>query len=90
VALEPENAAYLDSLGWVHFRLGDLDQAEFWLRRAVGLATQDGTVMSHLGEVLLNMGELDEARALLRNALLLGCEHPEHVRRLLDGIDDVD
>jgi len=88
VAVDPENSAYLDSLGWVHFRLGDLEQAEFWLRRAVDFTSQDGTVLSHLGEVLLNMGESDEARALLRNALLLGCEHPEHVQGLLDGLDD--
>lgn len=86
VTLEPENAAYLDSLGWVHYRLGDLDQAEYWLRRAVGLGGNDGTVLAHLGEVLLRKGQTEEARLLLRQALDAGCEHPEHVRELLDGI----
>jgi tetratricopeptide (TPR) repeat protein len=90
VSLDPENAAYLDSLGWVHYRLGDLDQAEYWLRRAVGLGGTDGTVLSHLGEVLLRKGELDDARLLLREALDTGCEHPEHVRELLDSLDDAD
>jgi Flp pilus assembly protein TadD len=90
VALEPENAAYLDSLGWVHFRLGDLERAEFWLRRAVEFTNQDGTVLSHLGEVLLIRGKETEARTMLRNALFLGCEHTDHVQALLDGIDDGD
>jgi tetratricopeptide (TPR) repeat protein len=88
VTAEPENAAYLDSLGWVYYRLGDLGQAEHWLRRAVALGGGDGTVLSHLGEVLLRKGAIEEARALLRQALAAECEHPEHVRELLDSLDD--
>jgi tetratricopeptide (TPR) repeat protein len=88
VALEPENPAYLDSLGWVHYRLGDLDQAEYWLRRAIGLGGTDGTVLSHLGEVLLRKGEIDEARLLLRQALDSGTDHPDHVRELLEELED--
>jgi Flp pilus assembly protein TadD len=88
VALEPENSAYLDSLGWVHYRLGDLDQAEYWLRRAVGFGDSDGTILSHLGEVLLRRGDSDEARRMLQHALDLGCEHPDHIRGLLAGDGD--
>ncbi len=53
VEVEPENPAYLDSLGWVHYRLGAFDQAEFWLRRAIELNEDDGTLLAHLGEVLV-------------------------------------
>ena len=88
VASEPENSAYLDSLGWIYYRLGDLGQAEYWLRRAIELGGTDGTVLSHLGEVLLRKGQADEARQLLRQALDAGCEHPEHVRELLDSLED--
>ena len=45
VAVDPENPAYLDSLGWVHYRLGDLQQAEYWLQRAVGFGGGDGTIL---------------------------------------------
>ena len=83
VAIEPENPAYLDSLGWVHYRLGDLDQAEYWLRRAVAFGGGDGTILAHLGEVLLERGDVDEARLLLQRALDAGCENPEHVQGLL-------
>jgi tetratricopeptide (TPR) repeat protein len=88
VTADPENAAYLDSLGWVHYRLGDLAQAEHWLRRAIAVGGTDGTVLSHLGEVLLRKGEVDEPGQLLRQALAAGCEHPEHVRELLGSLDD--
>ncbi len=83
VELEPGNDAYLDSLGWVHFRLGHLSEAESWLRRAVRLGGRDGTLLAHLGEVLAARGERDEARQLLQRALDLGTEHAERVRDLL-------
>jgi tetratricopeptide (TPR) repeat protein len=88
VAVDSENSAYLDSLGWVHYRLGDLQQAEYWLQRAIEIGGDDPTVMSHLGEVLLKRGATDEARRLLQHALNAGCEHPDRVRELLAGISD--
>ncbi len=86
VTLDPENVAYLDSLGWVHFRLGDYDEAERWLRRAIDFGGDlgDGTIICHLGEVLLANGQLDEGRRHLQIGLDMGCDHPEHVRSLLD------
>ncbi len=90
VSLDPENSAYLDSLGWVHFRLGDLPEAERWLRRAVDLGGNlgDGTIYCHLGEVLLAGGDRTEARRYLVLGLDMGCENPDHVRSLLERTDD--
>ncbi len=86
VALDPDNAAYLDSLGWVHYRRGDLDEAERWLRRAADLAggEGDGTIYCHLGEVLLADDQHEEGRRFLQLGLAMGCDDPEHVRSLLD------
>ncbi len=88
VELEPGNAAYLDSLGWVQFRLGNLEAAETWLRRSLAIGDRDGTVVAHLGEVLAARGQREEAKTLLRQALDLGCDRPEDVRALLDGLGD--
>ncbi len=86
VAIDPENSAYLDSLGWVHYRLGDLAEAERWLRRAVDLGGDigDGTIYCHLGEVLLASGDREEGRRYLQRGLGMGCENPDHVRSLLE------
>jgi tetratricopeptide (TPR) repeat protein len=88
VELDPENPAYLDSLGWIHYRLGSMEEAEFWLRRAIEFNDGDGTLLAHLGEVLLANGEIEEGSRYLQLALGLGCESPEHVKSLLDGLDD--
>ena len=88
VEKDPENPAYLDSLGWVHFRLGALREAEYWLRRAIEFDDGDGTLLAHLGEVLVATGEIEEADRYLHLALNLGCEDPDHVRSLLDSLGD--
>jgi tetratricopeptide (TPR) repeat protein len=90
VALDPDNAAYLDSLGWVSYRRGDLDEAERWLRRAIDLGGNvgDGTMYCHLGEVLLASDQNDEGRRYLQLGLDMGCDDPEHVRSLLDRQGD--
>jgi len=88
VSLDPENAAYLDSLGWVHYRLGAMEEAEYWLRRAIEINDGDGTLLAHLGEVLVARGQVEEGVRYLRLGLDLGCEDPDHVRSLLDGLRD--
>jgi tetratricopeptide (TPR) repeat protein len=60
---EPENGAYIDSLGWVYFRLGRLEEAETNLRRAVQKTPHDPTVHDHLAEVLMRQGKVREALA---------------------------
>ncbi len=87
VELRPGTGAYLDSLGWVYFKLGKLEEAERWLRQAMKAGERSGTVHAHLGEVLLARGQRDEAKKRLQRGLDLGCEHEEHVRKLLDGLE---
>lgn len=68
VDLEPENAAYLDSLGWVYFRQGKLDDARGLLERALN-RLQDPTVHDHLGDVYLKLGKTKEAIAQWQDSL---------------------
>lgn len=60
---DPNNGAYLDSLGWVYFRLGRLPEAEENLRRALARTPRDATVHDHLGDVLLRESKVKEAIA---------------------------
>ncbi|PYT18151.1 MAG: hypothetical protein DMG59_05295 [Acidobacteria bacterium] len=60
---DPNNGAYLDSLGWVFYRLGRLPEAEENLRRALERTPRDPTVHDHLGDVLLRQSKVKEAIA---------------------------
>jgi len=66
--LNPDDPAVLDSLGWVNYRLGNLDEAERLLRQALA-AFPDHEVAAHLGEVLWANGKQGEARKVWAKAL---------------------
>ncbi|MCC6537905.1 MAG: tetratricopeptide repeat protein [Bryobacterales bacterium] len=58
---DPNNGAYLDSLGWAYFKLGKLTEAEQSLRRAQERTPKDPTIHDHLGDVLAKQGNLKGA-----------------------------
>ena len=63
--LAPDDAFILDSLGWVHYRIGDLKLAREYLERAYA-SRPDAEVAVHLAEVLWSSGDQAGARKLLR------------------------
>lgn len=73
IELEPDDAAVVDSLGWVHYRLGNLEQSIKHLRRANELS-KDPEIAAHLGEVLWASGDKDAAIEIWENSLK---EHPD-------------
>jgi tetratricopeptide (TPR) repeat protein len=60
---DPNNGAYLDSLGWVLYKLNRLPEAEENLRQALLRTPRDGTVHDHMGDVLLRESKVKEAIA---------------------------
>lgn len=61
--LKPDEPAIIDSLGWLRYRMGDLDAALEALRRAYA-KQPDADIAAHLGEVLWVKGDRDEARRI--------------------------
>jgi Flp pilus assembly protein TadD len=58
VELEPMNGAFLDSLGWAYFKLGQYELAEENLRQAVERDQTDPTVHDHLGDLYEKTGRI--------------------------------
>jgi Flp pilus assembly protein TadD len=67
--LKPGNGYIQDSLGWVYFRLGNLERAEKELRAALELVPDDPHISDHLGDVYSAMGEYEKARQAYLMAL---------------------
>ncbi len=68
--ISPENAAYLDSYAWVHYRLGNFNEAREYMERAVALDS-DPTMFDHLGDIYQALGNTEEARRWWQKALEL-------------------
>jgi tetratricopeptide (TPR) repeat protein len=84
LANDQDNAAYVDSLGWVLFRLGRLEEARQELERATKLPDSDDPVMwDHLGDVYERLQRSEQARAAWQRALGY-YEQPGHRRRADD------
>lgn len=63
LAMAPEDPFIMDSMGWVEYRLGNLEAAETHLRRAYSLR-RDPEIAVHLGEVLWQRGKRADAQKL--------------------------
>ncbi len=74
LALEPDDPAILDSMGWALYRLGRSEEALPYLEQAY-LRFPDPEVAAHLGEVLWALGRQDDARVIWGRALQGNSEH---------------
>ena len=59
--LDPDNANYLDTHGWVLFESGEYKQARKYIEKAIEAGAKSGEVVEHYGDVLFKLGEVDEA-----------------------------
>jgi Flp pilus assembly protein TadD len=69
VALDPENNAYLDSLGWAQFRLGRVAEAERNVRKSLLRQEKNAVVLDHLGDILKAQGRVADALEVWEKAL---------------------
>ena len=86
VALDPDNGAYVDSLGWTYYRLGRPELARGYLERAARLEPEDAALQEHLGDVYVALGQTERARQAYQRALALGGDDTEKVRRKLGDL----
>ncbi len=61
VEAEPENASYLDTIGWIYFRLGRYHEAESYVKQAISKGEANAVVYEHLGDIYLSLDQKDLA-----------------------------
>ncbi len=82
VAAQPDNAAYLDSMGWVMYKLGEFAPAVKLLARATELpGGNDPVLFDHLGDALWRGGERERAAAQWRAAMEVLAERSDGMHR---------
>lgn len=86
LAVEPDNGAYLDSMGWVYFMQGRYAEAFDFLVEAANQRGDDPVILEHLGRTLARLGRQPEALSMLRRALRAGGD-PEVLRPLIRDLE---
>lgn len=72
--LSPDDAFILDSMGWVHYRMGNTKEGLDFLQRAFS-QRQDPEIAAHLGELLWKTGRTGDAEKVWRDSLK---DHPDN------------
>ena len=84
VSFEPDNGAYVDSLGWALFKLERFDEARIHLEWAARLLPEDPTIFEHLGDLYLQLDEPELAAKAYQDAVELG---GDEVQRVIDKLE---
>ena len=74
LSILPNNHYILDSMGWVHYRLGNLDIAYQFVKKAFDIQ-EDPEIAAHLGEILWRQGKKSEAKKIWNDSLKV---HPSN------------
>jgi tetratricopeptide (TPR) repeat protein len=85
---DPISGAYLDSLGWVYYKMNRLTEAEQYLKKAVRFASTDSTMHDHLGDLYNKIMKYPEAASEWQKAIQLANEPKEAdpIKKKLDQI----
>ncbi len=74
VEMQPKNASYLDTIGWVYFKLGNFDKAIGFIEQAIELDSENATLYDHLADIYVKMNNKEKAIEFYKKALLLDPE----------------
>ncbi len=71
VEQQPVNQSYLDTYGWIYYRMQQYDEAERYIRKAVELGSTSAVILEHLGDVYFKESKKEKALEYWQKALLI-------------------
>jgi tetratricopeptide (TPR) repeat protein len=58
------NSSYLDTMGWVYFKLGDYEEAKIYIEKAIKVGGESSVMLEHLGDITYKLGNKDQAKKM--------------------------
>jgi len=81
---EPDNSSYLDTYGWILYRLGKYEEALEYINKAIGKEEKNSTLLDHLGDVYFKLNQIDKAIMYWNKAL----EHDKNNTEIQKKIEE--
>ncbi|MEM7393193.1 MAG: tetratricopeptide repeat protein, partial [Verrucomicrobiota bacterium] len=86
--LEPENGAFIDTLGWIYYMQGKHEEALVQIRKALQIYPDDQTINDHMGDIKDKLGKPDEANKFWKRSFIIDPENDKVAAKLTArGID---
>ncbi|PAU94968.1 hypothetical protein CK503_05750 [Aliifodinibius salipaludis] len=67
--LSPDNTSFLDTVGWIYYKQGQLQKAQSYIRKAIDSGDPSAETLEHMGDVLLKLNDPDKAKKWWQKAL---------------------
>ncbi len=85
VAAEPNNSAYLDTYGWILYKLGRYSEAAEYIEKAIEVGDASAVVHEHLGDVYFKLGNVEKALYWWKSALKMEPQNEEVKKKIERG-----
>lgn len=83
VNLDPENPDYLDTLGWVHFKMGQIEEAKKFLEKSFSKKPWEQEIVEHIGLLRIREGKIEEGIEMLQRSIEMGSERKDSIERVI-------
>lgn len=84
IDLAPDQAAYLDTYGWILFKMDKVKEAYKYIKKSLEIDNENTEILKHMGDILVKMNKPTEAKEFYQKALLLDPNNQE----LIDKVSD--
>ena len=85
VTAEPDNSAYLDTYGWIFFRLKNYKDAAGYIEKSIATGKASAVVHEHLGDVYFKLGRKEQALDSWKKALEMDSKNEAVKEKILHG-----
>ena len=85
LSIDPNSPSYLDTYGWVQFKLGNYDTAKVYIEKALTMDGDNHELLDHIGDVLFMLGDKENAKKYWKRALELNKENETIKRKIERG-----
>ncbi|MBK7106116.1 MAG: tetratricopeptide repeat protein [Ignavibacteriae bacterium] len=87
VEKEPENSSYLDTIGWVYFKMNNFEEAKIHIEKAIEFDDKNATLLDHLGDVYYKLENREKAKLLWQDALKLDPKLENVEQKIMQGLE---
>jgi pentatricopeptide repeat protein len=86
ITVEPENAAYLDTYGWIFFKLQKYEDAAMYIEKSIASGKASSVVHEHLGDVYEKLGQNEKALELWKKASEMDSKNKDAKEKIMRGV----
>ena len=87
IAIDPENAAFLDTIGWIYYKLETYQKAEEFLEKSLSINDNNPVILEHLGDIYIKLNKTTEAINTYEKILKIDSDN-QMIRNKINNIYD--